>query len=146
MALKRQGKFSYGDSQTDICTELARYSEVNGYPAAHFADALCKCGSRVFRLFIDENEGAAVRECVGCNEKHPLGDSDEYLADASLEECECSCGAGAFEITAAVALYADSKDVRWFYVGCRCPGCGLTACYGDWKNEFTGYQRLLEKV
>jgi hypothetical protein len=97
-------------------------------------------------LFIDENEGAAVRECIGWNEKHPLGDSDEYLADASLEECECSCGAGAFEITGAVALYADSEDVRWFYVGCRCPSCGLTACYGDWKNEFTGYQRLLERV
>jgi hypothetical protein len=146
MALKRQSKVSYGDTQADIRTELARFSEVNGYPAAHFADATCKCSGRVFRLFLDENEGAAVRECIGCKEKHPLGDSDEYLAEASLEECECPCGSGAFEITAGVALYTDSEDVRWFYVGCRCPSCGLTACYGDWKNEFIGYQRLLEKV
>ena len=146
MALKRQGRFSYGDSQADIRTELARYSELKGYPAAHFADALCTCNGRVFRLFIDDNEGAAVRECAGCNEKHPLGDSSEYLANSSLEECECSCGAGVFEITAGVALYLGSEDVRWFYVGCRCPSCELTVCYGDWKNEFTGYQSLLERV
>jgi len=30
-------------------------------------------------------------------------------------------------------------DVRWLYLGCRCVTCGLTACYGDWKNEYPGY-------
>lgn len=146
MALKRKGKFSYGDTQADISTELASYSELNGYPTAHFADAACRCTGRAFRLFLDEDEGAAVRECVACKERHPLGDSADYLADASLKECECPCGSGVFEITVGVALYADSEDVRWLYVGCRCPSCGLTACYGDWKNEFTGYQKLLERV
>jgi hypothetical protein len=146
MALKRRGKCSYGDAQADIRAELIRYSELNGYPASHFADAACKCGGRTFRLFIDEGVGVAVRECSGCNERHPLGDGDEYLAEASLEECECPCGSSAFEITAGVALYADSEDIRWFYVGCRCPSCGLTACYGDWKNEFTGYQTFLDRV
>jgi hypothetical protein len=146
MALRQQGKNSYGDAQADVRTELLRYSELNGYLATHFADAVCKCGGFRFRLFIDDNEGAAVRECVTCQERHPIGDSEEYLADAALEECECPCGLGAFEITMGVALYQDSDDVRWLYVGCRCPSCGLTACYGDWKNEFIGYQRLLERV
>ena len=48
------------------------------------------------------------------------------------------------EVTAGVLLYDDSEDVRWRYLGCRCPSCGLTACYGDWKNEFEGYRELLE--
>ena len=51
-----------------------------------------------------------------------------------------------FEISAGVALYQDSQDVRWLYVGCRCVCCGLTACYGDWKNEYPGYETLLRAV
>jgi hypothetical protein len=77
---------------------------------------------------------------------HPIGDSAEYLDDAQLEECECPCGHGSFEITAGVSLYKSSEDVRWFYLGCRCPVCGLIACYGDWKNEFEDYRKLLSRV
>jgi hypothetical protein len=51
-----------------------------------------------------------------------------------------------FEITVAVSLYADSEGVRWLYIGCRCPACGITAVYGDWKNEFDGYRELLAMV
>jgi hypothetical protein len=146
MSLRRKGKNRYGDVQADIRDELVRYSTLNGYPATQFADAVCKCGSHLFRLLLDDNEGAAVRECASCGDSHPIGDSTEYLADASLEECECPCGVGKFEISVGVALYPDSMDVRWFYIGCRCPTCGLTACYGDWKNEFPDYQKLLERV
>src|SRR5882757_6596326 len=104
MSLRQQGKHIYGDAQADIRAELLRYSELNGYSASHFSDAVCKCGGRRFYLLMDDTEGAAVRECVACQEKHAIGDSDEYLADASLEECECPCGEGTFEITAGVAL------------------------------------------
>jgi hypothetical protein len=146
MARRQQGEFNYGGSQSDIRAELQDYSKANGYSAHHFADATCNCSGRVFRLFIDDNEEAAVRECIACKEKHPIGDSGNYLANATLEECECPCGARVFEITAAVALYANSEDVRWFYLGCRCITCGLTACYGDWKNEFIDYKKLLEQI
>jgi hypothetical protein len=37
-------------------------------------------------------------------------------------------------------------DARWLYVGCRCPACGLTACYGDWKIGGGGYHDLLGSV
>ncbi|WP_193378329.1 hypothetical protein [Schlesneria paludicola] len=30
-------------------------------------------------------------------------------------------------------------------LGFRCTACGLTAVYGDWKNEYNGYQELLAK-
>lgn len=146
MALHKRGHHHYGENQADIREELLRYSKGNAYIAQHFADAICNCGGRQFRLAIDDNEGAAVRICPVCNTEHPIGDSGEYLDDASLEECACPCGGEEFEITAGVSLYDDSEDVKWIYLGCRCPKCGLTATYGDWKNEFNGYRELLDRV
>lgn len=146
MALQERGTHSYGDSQADICERLVRYSDANGYPAEHFADAVCGCGSRDFSLLLDDKVGVAVRVCRQCETEHPIGDSDQYLEEAELDKCECPCGSSVFEITIGVALYAESEDVRWLYVGCRCPQCGLTACYGDWKNECLDYRGLLSRV
>jgi hypothetical protein len=146
MVLKKQEEQWYGDNQEDICPELLRYSRENSYLVQHFADAVCQCGGRLFNVLLDDNEGAATRTCVACDHQHPIGDSEEYLADAELDECTCLCGKDVFEVTVGVSLYDESEDVRWLYVGCRCPACGLTAVYGDWKNEFNGYQELLAQV
>ena len=147
MALRKRGKWRYGDSQADIRAEILRYSKEVGYHAEHFADAACRCGGKVFALLLDEEAGVASRVCVACDaEPHPIGDSAEYQDEAEEEECACPCGGEAFEITVGVSLYAGSEDVRWLYVGCRCPACGLTAVYGDWKNEFNGYRELLARV
>jgi hypothetical protein len=146
MALVKRGRHRYGDAQADIRAELIRYSGRNGYPARRFADAVCTCRCRTFHLRLDETEGVAVRVCVSCGGEHPVGDSAEYLAEAELQGCECPCGGDSFEVTAGVSLYEDSEDVRWLYLGCRCPSCGLTACYGDWKDEFEGYRELLARV
>jgi hypothetical protein len=145
MALKKRGKYRYGDGQADIPDEIRRYSK-EGYLAEHFRDAVCVCGGKVFRLALDEEEGVAVRTCPACLVEHPVGDSDEFLEDAEPEECACPCGHEEFEITVGVSLYEGSEDVRWLYLGCRCPKCGLTAVYGDWKNEFNGFQELLARV
>jgi hypothetical protein len=146
MGLTKRGEHRYGNAQVDIREELGRYSSANGYVAHHFADATCGCGSNLFRLSLDDTEGAAVRICGACATEHAIGDSDEYLDDAELEECACPCGNEELELTVGVSLYAESEDVRWLYVGCRCPKCGLTAVYGDWKNEFNGYRELLANV
>lgn len=147
MALRKRGKWQYGDSQADIRAEIVRYSKENGYPAEHFADAKCGCGGKVFGLLLDDTAGFASRVCIACDaEAHPIGDSAEFMAEAKEEEAACPCGEEAFEITVGVSLYADSEDVRWLYLGCRCPACGLTAVYGDWKNEFNGYRELLAQV
>ena len=146
MALKKRGKFRYGDEQADIRAELIRYSKENGYLAQHFADAACKCGGKIFRLTLDDEEGAAVRICIACKIEHPIGDSEEYLKDAELGERACPCENEEFEITVGVSLYEGSEDVKWLYLGCRCPKCGLTGVYGDWKNEFEGYQKLLARI
>ena len=146
MALKVRGEHRYGDMQSDIRDEILRYSNLNGYVAEHFADAVCKCGGKIFHLLLDDTEGAAVRDCKACSLKHPIGDSDEYLEDAEVKECACPCGGEELEITIGVSLYKESDDVRWLYIGCRCPQCGLTAVYGDWKNEYNGYRKLLDNV
>jgi hypothetical protein len=147
MALKKRGKWRFGDNQADIRTEIIRYSKKE-YLAHHFADCVCKqCGGKSFELLIDDNTGVAARMCLGCEaDLHPIGDSAEYLDEADEEECVCPCGQEAFEITVGVSLYADSDDVRWIYIGCRCISCGLTAVYGDWKNEYNGFQELLAMV
>src|SRR5580704_11993977 len=82
MALKKRGKYRYGDSQADIRAELLRYSKLNAYVADRFADPVCQCGGKLFRLALDEAVGAAVCTCVACGAQHPIGDSDEYLKDA----------------------------------------------------------------
>jgi hypothetical protein len=147
MALRKRGKWWYGDSQADIRPEIVRYSKKVGYTAEHFADAVCQCGSKVFALYLDGTAGVASRVCTACAaEAHPIGDSAEYMDEAEEEECACPCGGEKFEITVGVSLYDDSEDVRWLYVGCRCPKCGLTAVYGDSKNEFNGYWDLLARV
>jgi hypothetical protein len=144
MALKKRGKYRYGDNHADIRAEILRYSK-NEYLAEHFADATCACGAKVFRLLLDDGT-AAVRKCSACQLEHPIGDSDEYLEEAELSECACPCGGEEFEISIGISLYRDSEDVRWLYIGCRCPTCGLTAVYGDWKNECDDYQNFLKRV
>lgn len=144
--LKKKGKFYYGDNHNDIRECIAAYSKKNEYIAEHFKDAECSCGNTVFALKLDDEEGAAVRICDKCKKEHPIADSGDYLEDAELDECQCPCEAERFEITAGVSLYEDSEDVKWMYIGCRCVHCGLTAVYGDWKNEYSGYKNLLANV
>jgi hypothetical protein len=113
MGLRQRGEYWYGDSQSDIREELARFGTLNGPVPTQFADARCRCGGTTFRLQTDENEGAAVRVCTACASEHPIGDSDEYLEGAELEERVCLCDGDAFEITVGVSLYEETEDVRW---------------------------------
>ncbi len=146
MTLTNRGEYHYGDSQADIRDEILHYSTLNGYLAQHFADAVCTCSHRTFALSLDDATGVAVRTCDACGVVHPMGDSDQFMEDARPEECACPCGNERFEITIGVSLYADSRDMKWLYLGCRCPRCGLTAVYGDWKNEYEGYEDFLGRI
>jgi hypothetical protein len=141
---KKKGQ-SYGSSAKDIEPVIVDHSR-GSYLATDFASAQCSCGGRRFRLQVDDTVGAAVRTCAKCKKEHPLGDSAEYLAEASLDECECPCGKDVFELTAGVARYEDSEAVRWIYLGCRCPACHLVAVYADWKNEHDDYRTLLAAI
>ena len=102
MALRKIGEYQYGDSQADIRAELTRYGSLNEYVPTEFADARCTCGGTTFRLTMDDSQGAAVRACSACEAEHPIGDSDDYLADAELEAHGCVCGADVFEVNVGV--------------------------------------------
>lgn len=151
MTVEKRGQFWFGDSQVDIRKELCRYSDLNGYRATLFADAVCDCDNKRFELQLDDSEGAAIRTCVDCQRVHPIGDSDDYLSDANLESCECPCGSCHFEIAVGVSLYQATDDIRWTYIrwtyiGCRCIDCHLIACFGDWKSEYIGSSEYLARV
>lgn len=111
MALRTVGKYRHGNSQSDLREEITCYSEYIGSVAQQFADAVCRCGGKVFRLLLDDDEGVAIRQCPACSTEHPIGDSDEYLDGAELGECACPCDAEEFEITVGVSLYEDGEDV-----------------------------------
>lgn len=142
MSLKKRGDQYYGAAQSDLHDGLRLYA-AHSYPIAHIGDARCPCGSAIFRLLIDDAEGVAVRICDSCRVSHAIGDGEEFLEHAELEECQCPCGCERLEVSAGVSLYQDDRAVRWFYLGCRCPSCGLIGVYGDWKNEHDDYSALL---
>src|SRR5579862_5259845 len=146
MALRKRGAYRFGDGPDDLHVEIKRYSLLVGYQAEHFSDCVCACSNRLFKLALDEAQGAAVRQCIVCNAEHPIADSEEFLADATLEETECPWGKNGVELSLGVSLYENSEAVRWLYVGCRCSQCGLVAVYGDWKNEFENFRVLLAKA
>ena len=135
MGVSRKGKYRYGTSDSDVEAELVRYSEMNGYLAVRFARATCACGSDSFALETDEEVGAARRTCSTCRKVTLMGDSAEYAAEAAFESHVCICDHSLFGITSGVALYAESNDVRWYYIGCRCRSCQLIGVFADWKSE-----------
>ena len=132
--------------QAILRNEIVRYSACNGYKATYFADAFCVCGESSFALHIDDNEGCAVRVCTQCGSDHFIGDSEDFVDEAELWQAVCTCRHEHFTVMVGVSLYEGSNDVRWLYLACRCRKCGLVGVYGDWKNEYCGYEKLLALV
>jgi len=150
MSIIKKGNTYLGTCQKDVHEELSRYAILNELPIHKFKDAVCECSSDIFRLFIDDEECVAIRECTSCHKRHVMLDGESYLDDAEFYQATCTCDTSYFQITVGLNLYPDdaglSNDVRWLYIGCRCPQCNLIGCYADWKNEFNGYKILLENV
>lgn len=135
MTLNKKGQYWYGADTKDTKDEVERYSGLNGYKTVKFSQAVCGCGSLSFKLETDEEQGVAKRTCANCGAMHFMGDSAEYAEGATLEGHECICSATDFELCSGVALYRDSNDVRWYYIGCRCAHCHLVGVFADWKCE-----------
>jgi hypothetical protein len=146
MVIHQREGYSYGQTQADLHEYLMQFSVANGYAIEHFADAICKCGNKLFQLHVDDMEGVASRICTACGTEHYIGDSAEYLVEANFEQCQCLCGNVKLAVSVGVALYRESKDVKWVYIGGYCPECDLVACYGHWKNEYLDYIEYLARV
>jgi hypothetical protein len=118
----------------------------NDYPITEIRAARCVCGKAVFALIHAGDAGGAMRICVACKREHLIGDSGEYWDDAEAAECACPCGNETFEVAAGFAFYADSKDVRWIYIGLRCTRCEQSGVYVDWKIDYAPSHQLLDQV
>jgi len=146
MALRKKGKYSYGTTSEDTQAELLHYSQCNKYEAVQFAESVCVCGNRFFKLESDAEEGAARRVCTSCGIVHLMGDSDEYVDDAVFKRHPCVCLAEDFELLSGAAIYRDSNDIRWYYIGCQCTHCHLVGVFVDWKCDGGDAGVFLSKV
>lgn len=110
------------------------------------ASCVCsECGGRLFSMLVDDDEGAAERECVGCGGRAFIGDSEEFWEDADPGAAACPCGGEDFE--AAVAFSMDSEgSVRWVTVGLRCGQDGAMGVYVDWKIDYRPTDHLLSCI
>ena len=121
MALKKRGKYYYGDSQSDIRQEIARFK-------AHRATSPASSPTRY---------AAVAASCFACGSTTPRGRRCESVRPARTNihrRQRRVSGRGRagrlrlrvwrwyqFEITVGVALYDSDQTVKWLYVGCRCP-------------------------
>lgn len=135
MTLKKIGRYWYGTTPEDIEAEVVRFSQLNtySYSATRFSQSMCSCGNRTFTLETDENKGVGRRTCCQCGAAYLMGDAANVADTAQLQGHECLCGAGDFELMSAVSLHANSNEVHWYYIGCRCPGCHLVGVFADWR-------------
>ena len=135
MALSKKGRYWYGTENSDIQVEIARFSQLNKYEAVKFSAASCVCGGDTFKLESDEDAGAARRICTQCSAVKLMGDSATYASEATFDNHVCECDGEVFSITSGVALYQDSNDIRWYYIGCHCKKCNLVGVFAHWKCE-----------
>ena len=75
-----------------------------------------------------------------------MGDSVEHAHEASFEDHLCVCDADVFELLSGVALYDQSDDIRWYYIGCHCVVCDLVGVFAEWKCEAGNVGDFLSSV
>jgi len=143
MSLRKKKGYWFGDDLRDLRSEMERYADANGYAlSASYEPSACPCGERsTLYLFVDDVEGGASIACGACHEVRFVADSQVYMDDT--QECFCICDQNDFQVLVGAAFYADSQDVRWWYVGCRCVHCSCVAVYADWKDDGTPWESTL---
>ena len=147
MTINVSGKWWVGTESKDIREFLESYAE-KGYEVNQFRLAKCKCGSDIFILEVDDNEGVARRTCMKCNIQHYICDSDKYWDRAEPDTCKCvECGIESFNIGVGFSIYPDDPTgIKWLYIGVRCAKCGILGCFSGWKVAQSDALGLLDKV
>jgi hypothetical protein len=145
MAIDQSGKWWKGTEAEDVPEYLKALTE-EGYPATVFRIAKCPCGSKIFRLEFDPDEGGAKRMCGDCGAEHFICDSEEYWEDSSPKKLKCfgKCKSKSANICVGFALVERGDDIRWVYVGHRCTECGVLASCADWKIDYSPSLQLID--
>jgi hypothetical protein len=148
MTVKKLGSSWTGSVAGDLDEYLHAFA-AGGYrvgEVVHAACAACGHGDAGFAMMLDDEEGAAVRRCLGCQAEEPMLDSVEFLDDAELGAAACPCGYEEFDVAAGFALREDAHEVRWVSIGLRCRNDGLLGVYADWKVDYSPSRHLLTAV
>jgi len=144
MAIDTSGKWWKGQNADDL-VEYVRLLTEQGYPATKFAIAKCACGTDRFRLYADQDEGYAKRQCTSCGKDAFICDSEEASEEASLKKVRCKCKKDVFELAVGFSL-RDTGEIKWITVGARCVSCGMLGSYVDWKINYAPTDHLYSMV
>lgn len=144
MAIDKSGKWWKGQNADDL-VDYVRLLTQQGYPATKFAIAKCACGTDCFRLYADQNEGCAKRQCTSCGKEVFICDSEDASEEASLQKVGCKCQKDVFDLAVGFSL-RDTGEIKWITVGARCISCGVLGSYVDWKIDYAPTDHLYSMV
>lgn len=113
--------------------EIKRYANLVGYAPTQIKDQNCSCGEELFSVVSDEDEGGAYLNCKNCDSEVDVLASKRYIGEPVQNIC--NCGEKHMKVAVGYALYPDSTDVRWVYLGCECTKCNLVGVYADWQER-----------
>jgi hypothetical protein len=150
MAIDASGEWWIGSEALDILEYLKAY-KAEGYAVHETRMCKCACGSLIFRLEADRNEGCARRTCISCRTSHLICDSAEVWEEAEPETWQCTqCKSEACNLGVGFSLYGTQNDevpdVRWISVGNRCASCGTLGSFVDWKIGYGPSYQLLKQT
>ena len=144
MTIDKSGKWWTGSEPDDLHEYLTALT-ASAHKIDEFRLSNCECGSLVFALDVDQDEGVARRKCEQCKREHFLCDSAEYYEGQRLKRYRCvTCKSRVVNVGVGYSLYEDKQGVRWLYVGNRCTGCGTLGSMVDWKVAYEPSQQLLD--
>ena len=146
MSINTSGKWWIGSEPIDLKEYLEAYS-ADSDKVHESRLARCSCGSEVFRLEADDDDGVAKRTCSQRSAEHFICDSEEYWEDAEPKAWRCfECGTEDANVGVGFSLYDDDGEVRWLYVGERCSRCGVLGCFAGWKIAYAPSKQLFDQV
>ena len=132
--IDRTPKYWTGDSPADIDEWLVEYTE---NPDLKVRPVICRlCGSDVFRIRCDQDEGAMQVICGSCGAKKILLDGEEIWEDCSPRARRCRVCKENLNNVRVGFDYRENGDVKWVYIGNRCTSCGTLGSYVDWSIDY----------
>ena len=147
MTIDTSGKWWTGSTPEDLDEYLQALSS-GSYPIDTFRLSSCNCGSIVFHLHVEQDEGIARRTCTGCGAKHWIADSAEnHEKGLRLKKFKCiTCKSHNTNVGVGFSLTREETGVKWLFVGNRCSECGTLGSMVDWKIGYEPSLQLLDQA
>lgn len=142
--IDRSKKYWIGQDVEDIIEYINAYSE-NTIADTKVVNC-AECGSNIFELRVDTDEGAIQIECSSCKTKKFLLDSEEIWDECEPEKGKCPiCKSKNYNIAVGF-VRRENGSVKWVYIGNRCTNCGTLGSYADWKIDYEPTDELEKNI